>query len=86
VETDPEDCAGKKDEEDVVVVDDIDSDEIPLGRKFGGSVAKRLRSSKEEAVVSEVKNLRNRIKNVGTGPKKGWSKVKTKTTAGRTKK
>jgi hypothetical protein len=85
VETDPkEDVAGKKDEENVVDVDDIDSDDVPLGRKFGESVAKRLRSSKGNAVPFEVEKART--KNVGIGPKKGWTKLKVKTAAGRTKK
>jgi hypothetical protein len=49
VEIDPEeDVAVEKYEENVVDVDDIDSVDVPLGRKFGGSVAKRLRSSKRE--------------------------------------
>jgi hypothetical protein len=72
VETDPEkDPAGKEGEEDVMVVDNIDSDEIPLGRKYEGSMVKRLRSSKEEAVSSKAENLKTRTKNIGTVPKKG---------------
>jgi len=40
------------DEENVVNVDDIDSDDIPLGKRYGGSVAKRLRSNKGKTVSS----------------------------------
>jgi len=87
VETDPEeDVSVEKYEENVVDVDDMDSDDIPLGRKYSGSVAKRLRSSKGKAVPSEVETSKTRTKSVGIGPKKGWSKVKIKSTAGRTKK
>ncbi|XP_024630691.1 glutamic acid-rich protein-like [Medicago truncatula] len=60
VETDPEeDPYVEKDKEDVVNDDDIDSDDVPMGERYGESVAKRLR---------------------------GWSKVKVKTTAGRSRK
>ena len=54
VETDlDEDMSIEKDEENVVDVDDMDSDDIPLGRKYSGSVAKRLRSSKVKIDPSE---------------------------------
>ena len=54
VETDlDEDMSIEKDEENVVDVDDMDSDDIPLGRKYSGSVDKRLRSSKVKIDPSE---------------------------------
>jgi hypothetical protein len=53
----------------MVGVDDIDSDDVPLSRKFSGSMAKRLRSSKGNAVLSEAESPKIRVKNVGIGPK-----------------
>jgi hypothetical protein len=72
VESDPEeDVAGKKDEENMVDADDIDSDDVPLSRKFSGSMAKRLRSSKGNAVLSEAESPKTRVKNVGHPRKDG---------------
>ena len=98
-----EDMSVEKNEENVMNVDDIDSDDIPLGKKYGESVAKRLRSNKvkivpsktrtPEKTVSDVSKVpsetetpKTRTKNVGVGPKRGWSKVKVKPTVGRTRK
>ena len=74
----------------------MDSD-IPLMQSIGEGPAKRLRSSKGKVVpsvnetpkksdVSVSVTPKTRTRNTGVGPKKGWSKVKVKTTAGKTRK
>ena len=87
VESDPDECPFvEKDEEDVVDVDDINSEDIPLGKKYGDSVAKRLRSNKGKVISFVMETAKTRTKTAGVGPKKGWSKVKVKSTAGRSRK
>jgi len=81
-----EDLSVEKDEKKMVDVDDMDSDDISVGRKYGRNMAKRLRSNKGKVVPFEVKTPETRTKNAGIGPRKGWSKVKVKSTTGRTKK
>jgi len=69
-----------------VNIDDIVSyDNSPVERDVE-SVAKRLRSNKGKTVLSEVETAKTKSKIVGVGPKKGWSKVEVKSTAGRTRK
>jgi len=60
----------------VVDVENLDSDDIPLARKYGEGVAKRLRSNKGKSVPSVTETPKTKTKSVGVGPKKGWSKVK----------
>jgi len=76
----------KEKDKGVVDVDSLDSDEIPLINTFSESVAKRLRSNKGKVVTSVNKTSKTRTKTAGVGPKKGWSKVKMKTTAGSSRK
>ena len=83
-------------EKNVVDVENINSDDIPMVQTFGEGVAKRLRSNKGKGVpsVSETPKGKSdtsvtdtpktKTKSVCIGPKKGWSKVKV--TAGRSKK
>ena len=71
----------KEKDKGVVDVDSLDSDEIPLINTFSESVAKRLRSNKGKVVTSVTRTSKTRTKTAGVGPKKGWSKVKMKTTA-----
>lgn len=66
-----EDVPIKMSKEHVVIVDGMDSDEIPLGRRYGESVVKRIRISEGKVVSSEVKTPKTRTKNSGLGPKKG---------------
>jgi len=81
-----EDMYGNKADEDMVNVEDIVSDDISLAEREVESVAKRLRSNKGKTVPFEVKSPKSKTKIAGIGPKKGWSKVKVKSTTGRTKK
>jgi len=81
-----EDVSVEKDEEDVVNVENINSDDIPQAKRDVESVANRLRSNKGKAVPSKVETPKTKTETVGVGSKKGWSKVKVKSTAGRTKK
>ena len=96
-------------DQDVVDVDNLDEDDVPLVKNYGEGVAKRLRSNKEKIVstvaktpkkhvpsVSETpkgksdtfvtETPKTRTKTVGVGHKKGWSKVKVKSSAGRSRK
>jgi len=60
-ETDPEgDPSAAKNKEDVVDVEDIDSDDVPMGQRYGESVTKRLRSNIGE-VVSYVTRIPKKI-------------------------
>jgi len=57
-ESDPEeDPSVEKDEKDVVNVNDINSDDVPLGKRYGESVAMRLRSNKGIVVLSTSKKV-----------------------------
>lgn len=96
IESDPKEVQSDEKEKDVVDVEEIDSD-IPLVQTVGEGPAKRLRSRKWKVVPSinetpkksdgSVNATPKTRKNyVGVGPKKGWSKVMVKTTAGRTRK
>ena len=80
----------------MVNVEEMDSD-IPLVQSIGEGPAKRLRSSKGKDVPSANETPKKsdgsmnvtpktRTRTAGVGPKKGWSKVKVKATAGRTRK
>ncbi|XP_024634546.1 uncharacterized protein [Medicago truncatula] len=79
-----ENVYGNKGDEDMVNIDDIISDDTPLAEREVESVAKRLRSNKGKAVLTKAETTKT--KTVGVGPKKGWSKVKVRSTAGKTRK
>jgi len=90
----------KNKDEDMIDVDNLDSEEIPLENTVGESVAKRLRSNKGKFVAlitstpkkAASKNLcvpespMTRDKSVGIGPKKAWSKVKVNIGTGSSRK
>jgi len=65
-----------KDQEEPINVDNMDSDDIPLGQRYGESVAKRLRSNSGKVVPSETetpkksgtRSPKSRIKIAGVGP------------------
>jgi hypothetical protein len=91
------DTGVKESEKDVLDVDELDLDDVPLVQTMGDSVAKRLRSNKGKVVPSASKNSKKtttavtetpkcRTKSAGVGPKKSWSKVAVKTTAGSSRK
>jgi len=72
-------------------------DDVPLAQTLGDSVAKRLRSNKGKDVPSASKSSKktttvvtetpkSRKKSAGVGPKKSWSKVLVKSTAGSSRK
>jgi len=89
-ETDPkEDQPIEKDQEKIVNVDDIDSDDIPLGQRYGESVSKRLRSNKEK-IDSSVTKTPKKVVQGGSEAKSPvvtvTPKTKTKTTTVRPKK
>jgi len=77
-----EDSGGKENEKDVVNVDELELDDVPLAQRLGDSMAKRLRSNKGKVVLSENKTPKkkttvvtetpkSKTKSVGVGPKKG---------------
>jgi hypothetical protein len=73
----------KENEKTVVDVDDLD--DVPLAQKVGEDVAKRLRSNKGKSVdVAEKPTGKGRTPVVG--PKKSWSKVVVKSSAGSSRK
>jgi hypothetical protein len=78
---------------DVVDVDKLNLEDVPQAQTLGDSMAKRLRSNKGKDVPSASKTSKKtdttvtgtpkrRTKSAGVGPKKGWSKVMVKATAG----
>jgi hypothetical protein len=81
----------------VVDVDKLNLEDVPQTQTLGNSMAKRLRSNKGKVVpaVSQTskktdttvtETLKRRTKSAGIGPKKSWSKVMVKATAGSSKK
>jgi len=78
-----------KDQEEPVNVDNMDSDDIPLGKRYDESVSKRLWSNSRKVVASEAetskksgtRSPKSRIKTTVAGPKRGSSKVKVKLSA-----
>jgi hypothetical protein len=87
-----EDTGDNEIEKDVVDVDELDLDDVPLAQTLGDSVAKRLRGNKGKVVPSKkttaavTETPKSRTKSAGVGPKKGWSKVMVKTAAGSSRK
>ena len=91
-EKDEEEVDSESDK-DVVDVDELDLDDVPLAQTIGDSVAKRLRSNKGKVVPSTRKSSKktatdvaetpkSRRKTAGVGPKKSWSKVMVKNVDG----
>ena len=88
--------SAEKDEENV---EDINSDNIPLAKKYSDSVVKRLRSNKGKVVpsktrtpkkvVSEVPSVtvtpKTKTKTIVVGQKKDWSKVQVKSIVGKSR-
>jgi len=77
---------GNEGDKDMVIVDDLDSNDTSLAEREVESVAKRLRSNKGKAVLTKVETPKTKKTIDSVGPKKGWSKVKVKSTAERTRK
>jgi hypothetical protein len=65
------------------MADDIVSEDTSLAETEVVSATKRLRSNKGKAVLTEVETPKTKKKIDGVGPKKGWSKVKVNSTAGK---
>jgi len=76
----------KEKDKDVVDIDELKLDDIPMANTLGDGVAKRLRSNKgiiipptstipKKMIASATKTPKSRTKSTGVGPKKGWSKV-----------
>ena len=79
VESGPEEVESS--EKDVVDVDDIDLDDIPLGKKYGGSVAKRLRSNTGKVVISKTGTSMESVGSMSEDPSvKDTPKTRSKTT------
>ncbi|MCI72422.1 hypothetical protein A2U01_0093685, partial [Trifolium medium] len=69
---------GKIDNNDVVNVDDLESEERSEEKTHAPTIAKRLISQSGKviaSVVSPVKPTKSTKKTVSIGPKKQWSKV-----------
>jgi hypothetical protein len=73
-------------DEDLVMDENIVSEDVPLAETKIESVAKRLRSNKGKAVLTKEETPNTKKKVDGVGPKKGWSKVKVNSTAGKMRK
>lgn len=65
---------------DIVNVDNLDSDDEPIGNNLAPSIDKRLNNRKGKVVVSSSKPSKASKKSVSVGPVKGWSKVLTPAT------
>lgn len=59
---------------DIVNINDLDSDDEPIGKKLAPGIAKRLNNRKGKVIVSATK------KSVSVGPVEEWSKVVTPAT------
>ena len=95
-----EDEEGSEDKEknkNVVDVDELDLDDIPLTNTLGEGVAKRLRSNKgivvtpSSTIPKKMVGLvtgtpKSKINSTRVGPKKGWSKVSVKNAPGSSRK
>ncbi|MCI72507.1 hypothetical protein A2U01_0093770, partial [Trifolium medium] len=69
---------GKNDDNDVVNIDDLESEERSAEKTPAPSIAKMLRSQSGKVVASVIPSTKptKSIKNtVSVGPKKQWSKV-----------
>ncbi|MCI51934.1 hypothetical protein A2U01_0073178, partial [Trifolium medium] len=69
---------GKIDDNDVVDVDDLESEERTVEKTPAPTIAKRLRSQSGKVVAfiaSPAKSTKSIRKTVSVGPKKQWSKV-----------
>jgi len=87
VEANPkENVHGNEGDKDIVIMDDLVSNDTSLVEREVESVAKRLRSNKGKTILTKVEAPKNKRMIAGVGPKKGWSKVKVKSTAERTRK
>jgi len=88
-----EDSGDRENEKDVVNVDELEVDDVPLAQRLGDNMAKRLRSNKgkvvpsgneipEKETTTVTETPKSKIKTAGVGPKECRSKVKGKSVVG----
>ena len=92
-----EDSGDKEIEKDVVNVDELELDDVPLAQRLDDSMAKRLRSNKGRVVASGnetpkkttatmTETPKSQTKSASVGPRKRWSKVIVKSVVGSSRK
>ncbi|XP_050915846.1 uncharacterized protein LOC127130940 [Lathyrus oleraceus] len=64
---------------DIVNIEDLDSDDVPIGKRLAYGIAKRLKNRKGQVVGSSNAPSKSVIKKANVGPTKRWSKVVTPT-------
>ncbi|KAI5431209.1 hypothetical protein KIW84_035392 [Lathyrus oleraceus] len=80
-----ENSSEKKDRStDIVNVDNLDSDDEPIGKRLAPEIMKRLKSRKGKAVESSSKPSKSLKRSTSVGTTKWWSKVVTPITKKRT--
>ncbi|XP_050876650.1 uncharacterized protein LOC127080367 [Lathyrus oleraceus] len=71
-----ENSVEKKDQStDIENIDDLDSDDEPIGKILSPGISKRLKRRKGKAVESSSKPSKSLKRSTSVGPTKGWSKV-----------
>ncbi|KAI5408008.1 hypothetical protein KIW84_054024 [Lathyrus oleraceus] len=70
-----ENSVEKKDQStDIENIDDLDSDDEPIGKILSPGISKRLKRRKGKAVESSSKPSKSLKRSTSVGPTKGWSK------------
>lgn len=73
-----ENSGDKKDQyTNIVNVDDLDSNDEPIGKRLAPGIAKRLKNRKGKAFESSSKPSKSLKRSTSVGPTKGWGKVVT---------
>ncbi|KAI5429852.1 hypothetical protein KIW84_034438 [Lathyrus oleraceus] len=68
----------KKDQPtDIVNIEDLDSDDVPIGQRLAPGIAKRLNNRKGQVIESSSTPSKSIRKRTNIGPMKRWSKVVT---------
>lgn len=77
--SDKEENSGEKKDQstDMVNIDDLDSDDKPIGKRLAPGITKRLKRRKQKTVNPSSKPSKYLKRSTSVGPTKGWSKVVT---------
>ena len=68
----------KKDQPtDIVNIEDLNSDDVPIGQRLAPRIAKRLKNKKGQDIESSSTPFKSLRKIASVGPTKRWSKVVT---------
>ncbi|KAI5397160.1 hypothetical protein KIW84_063112 [Lathyrus oleraceus] len=71
-----ENTVKKKDQStDIVNIEDMDFDDVPIGQRLTPGITKRLKNRKGQAIESSSTHSKSLRKRASVGPTKRWSKV-----------